>query len=82
MIQARNARDRPDRPAKRYWPDSVFRIMLAVWLILGLALVVRSMLIDRPSLGQVLLVAWGVVVIVVLWFRLGPPRDHVSSVLR
>jgi hypothetical protein len=61
--------------AKRYWPDSVFRDALVFWLVLGLTSILKTMLFDRPSVAHVLLVAWGVVVIFVLWFRMGPPRQ-------
>jgi hypothetical protein len=40
------------------------------------------MLFARMSVAQVVLVAWGVVVIFVLWFRMGPPRETRSEVLR
>jgi hypothetical protein len=49
--------------------------MLVVWLVLGLTSILKAMLFAGPSVAQVLLVAWGVVVIFVLWFRMGPPRE-------
>jgi hypothetical protein len=70
----RTGRDSTPR-AKRYWPDSVFRVVLVLWLVLGLTSILTTMLFDRPSVTHVLLVAWGVVVIFVLWFRMGPPRQ-------
>lgn len=70
----RTGRDSKPR-AKRYWPDSVFRVALVLWLVLSLTSVLTTMLFDRPSVTHVLLVAWGVVVIFVLWFRMGPPRQ-------
>ncbi|HUF67708.1 MAG TPA: hypothetical protein VMM79_03580 [Longimicrobiales bacterium] len=65
----------PKPRAKRYWPDLVFRVALVFWLVLGLTSVIKTMLFDQPSVTNVLLVAWGVVVIFVLWFRMGPPRQ-------
>ncbi len=66
---------RAELRTRRHWPDSVFKTALIVWLVLGLTSIVKSMLDGESSLTLVLLVAWGVVVIVVLWFRLGPPAD-------
>lgn len=66
----------------RHWPDSVFRATLVFWLVLGLTSILKSMLFARMSVAQVVLVAWGVVVIFVLWFRMGPPRERRNEVLR
>jgi hypothetical protein len=73
--RARPGHDRA-RKADRHWPDALFRIALVVWLVFGMTSIIRKMLAGQPSLTNVLLVAWGVVVIVVLWFRLGPPRER------
>jgi hypothetical protein len=67
---------------ERHWPDSVFRAILVFWLVLGFTSILKSMLFARMSVAQVVLVAWGVVVIFVLWFRMGPPRETRSEVLR
>lgn len=70
------------RDDRRHWPDSLFRVVLVFWLILGLTSILKAMLFARPSVPQVLLVVWGIVVIFVLWFRLGPPREASSEMFR
>jgi len=72
----------PVNDGRRHWPDSVFRIALITWLILGLASIVRMMMLGRPAVSYVLLVAWGLIVIVVLWVRMGPPREPSNRLLR
>lgn len=69
------SRNDPAQGQNGYWPDSLFRTALVVWLVLGLTSILKGMLSGEPSVGNVLLVAWGVVVIFVLWFRMGPPGD-------
>jgi hypothetical protein len=65
----------PTSGEERHWPDTVFKVALVVWLIGGLGGVLRALLRGTLGLTQVLLVAWGVIVILVLWVRLGRPTE-------
>lgn len=67
---------------RRHVPDTLFKAVLAFWLVFGLAAIVLLFLRGRPSLWPVMAVAWGVIVIFVLWVRLSPPRQTRGPLLR
>lgn len=64
----------------RQWPDALFRLALLAWLVFGLTSIIRNLLTGASTVANVLLVAWGVVVIVILWLRLGPRRRDTGRI--